>query len=82
MKMSSFPAQRLGLKSKGLILDNYDADIVVFDLPKVNVPATKSNPRQLSEGIEHVIVNGSFVIKDSIHTGNLPGKSLRRGKDS
>lgn len=82
MKMSSFPAQRLGLKSKGLILDDYDADIVVFDLPKVNVPATKSNPRQLSEGIEHVIVNGSFVIKDSIHTGNLPGKSLRRGKDS
>jgi N-acyl-D-amino-acid deacylase len=82
MKMSSFPAQRLGLKNKGLILDNYDADVIVFDLPNVHVPATKSNPRQLSEGIEQVIVNGQFVIKDSIHTGNLPGKAIRRGKDS
>ena len=45
--MSSYPAQRLGLKNKGLILDNYDADVIVFDLPKVNVPATKANPRQL-----------------------------------
>ena len=80
--MSSFPAQRLGLKSKGLILDNYDADIIVFDLPKVNVPTTKANPRQLSEGIEQVIVNGQFVIKDNIHTGNLPGKAVRRGRDS
>jgi N-acyl-D-aspartate/D-glutamate deacylase len=70
------------LKNKGLILDNYDADVIVFDLPNVHVPATKSNPRQLSEGIEQVIVNGQFVIKDSIHTGNLPGKAIRRGKDS
>ncbi len=81
-KMSSFPAQRLGLKSKGFILDDYDADLVVFDLSEVNVPATKANPRQLSEGIEHVIVNGEFVIKNNIHTGNLPGQAVRRGKDS
>ena len=80
--MSSFPAQRLGLKSKGFILDDYDADLVVFDLSEVNVPATKANPRQLSEGIEHVIVNGEFVIKNNIHTGNLPGQAVRRGKDS
>ena len=29
--MSSFPAQRLGLKNKGLILNNFDADVIVFD---------------------------------------------------
>jgi len=81
-KMSSFPAQRLGLKNKGLILNNFDADVIVFDLPKVNVPATKANPRQLSEGIEQVIVNGQFVIKNSKHTGNLPGRAVRRGRDS
>ena len=80
--MSSFPAQRLGLKNKGLILNNYDADVIVFDLPKVHAPATKANPRQLAEGIEHVIVNGQFVIKDSEHTGNLPGKAIRRCRDS
>ena len=80
--MSSFPAQRLGLHSKGSLIDGYDADVIVFDLPKVHAPATKANPRQLAEGIEHVIVNGQFVIKDSEHTGNLPGKAIRRGRDS
>ena len=81
-KMSSFPAQRLGLHSKGSLIDGYDADVIVFDLPKVHAPATKAKPRQLAEGIEHVIVNGQFVIKDSEHTGNLPGRSVRRGRDS
>ena len=36
----------------------------------------------LSEGIEQVIVNGEFVIKDKLHTGNLPGKAIRRGINS
>ena len=81
-KMTSFPAQRLGLGKKGLLIDGYDADIVVLNLPKVKAPATKNNPRLLSEGIEQVIVNGEFVIKDKLHTGNLPGKAIRRGINS
>ena len=59
-----------------------DADVIVFDLPKVKAPATKNNPKRLSEGIEQVIVNGEFVIKNKKHTGNLPGKSIRRGINS
>ena len=81
-KMTSFPAQRLGLTKKGILIDGYDADVIVFDLPKVKAPATKNNPKKLSEGIEQVIVNGEFVIKDKKHTGNLPGKSIRRGINS
>ena len=80
--MTSFPAQRMGLGKKGLLIDGYDADIVVLNLPKVKAPATKNNPRLLSEGIEQVIVNGEFVIKDKLHTGNLPGKAIRRGINS
>ena len=81
-KMTSFPAQRLGLSKKGLLLDGYDADIVVLNLAEVKAPATKNNPKLLSEGIEQVIVNGEFVIKDGVHTGNLPGKAIRRGINS
>ena len=81
-KMTSFPAQRLGLKNKGSLIDGYDADLIVFDLEKTHAPATKADPKQLAEGIEHVLVNGTFVIKNKEHTGNLPGKAVRRGKDS
>ena len=81
-KMTSFPAQRLGLTKKGILIDGYDADVIVFDLPKVKAPASKNNPKRLSEGIEQVIVNGEFVIKNKKHTGNLPGKSIRRGINS
>ena len=81
-KMTSFPAQRLGLKSKGSLIDGYDADIIVFDLEKTHAPTTKAEPKQLAEGIEHVLVNGKFVIKNKKHTGNLPGQAVRRGKDS
>ena len=81
-KMTSFPAQRLGLSKKGLLLDGYDADIVVLNLAEVKAPATKNNPKLLSEGIEQVIVNGEFVIKNGVHTGNLPGKAIRRGINS
>jgi hypothetical protein len=32
--------------------------------------------------MEQVIVNGEFVIKNKVHTGNLPGKSIKRGINS
>lgn len=34
-------------------------------------------PHRYPAGIEHVVVNGSFVIRDGEHTGSLPGRVLR-----
>ena len=79
-KMTSFPAQRLGLSDRGILRDGMKADIVVFNPDTVNAPATRKQPKQFPLGIPYVIVNGQVVIDNGVHTGALPGRSLRRGR--
>jgi len=78
-KMTSFPAQRLGLPDRGLLIDGYKADIVVFNPKTVKAPGTKSDPKKYPIGIDYVIVNGRIVIDKGINTGVLVGRSLKRG---
>ena len=80
--MTSFPAQRLGLPDRGLLVEGFKADIVIFDPKTVKAPATKRNPKQFPIGIDYVIVNGRVVIDNGENTGALPGRSLRRGRTS
>lgn len=81
-KMTSFPAQRLGLPDRGLLRDGFKADIVIFDPNTVKAMATKDDPKQYPVGIEYVIVNGRVVIDVGKNTGELPGRALRRGHAS
>ena len=76
-KMTSFPAQRLGLQDRGVLRDGMKADITVFDAASVKAPATRTDPKQFPIGIEHVIVNGTIVIDGGNHTGALPGRAIR-----
>ena len=76
-KMTSMPAQRLGLKDRGILRDGMKADIVIFDPGTVAAKATFDDPKQYPEGIDYVIVNGMVVIDDGVHTGALPGRALR-----
>ena len=78
-KMTSFPAQRLGLPDRGLLRDGFKADIVIFDPDTVKTHATKTDPKHYPIGIEYVIVNGQVVIDRGENTGVLPGRALRRG---
>ncbi len=80
-KMTSAPAARLGLRDRGLLRDGYAADVVVFDPARVRSNATVDEPRQFPDGIEHVIVNGELVVDGGRHTGALPGRALRHGRD-
>ena len=79
-KMTSFPAQRMGIPDRGLLIDGMRADIVVFDPKTVKAPATKLHPKQFPVGIDYVIVNGQVVVRESEHTGALPGRGIRRGR--
>ena len=79
-KMTSFPAQRLGLPDRGLLRDGFKADIVVFNPDTVKTHATRENPKQYPIGIDYVIVNGKVVIDQGENTGALPGRGLRRGR--
>nr|PZN03884.1 MAG: hypothetical protein DIU66_06305 [Bacillota bacterium] len=57
------------------------ADITIFDKDNIIDVATFDNPHQYPKGIEYVIVNGKIVIYKGEHTGQLPGKVLKRNVD-
>lgn len=75
-KMTGLPARRLGLTDRGVIREGAKADLVVLDPRRVADHATYEDPHRYPSGIEHVLVNGRFVIKDGEHTGSLPGRVL------
>lgn len=76
-KMTGLPARRLGLRDRGEVRPGARADLVVLDPRRVADQATYEDPHRYPVGIEHVLVNGRFVIKDGEHTGSLPGRVLR-----
>ena len=77
-KMTSCPAQLLRLKDRGLVLEGMKADIVIFNPKTITDKSTYENPNQYAEGVEHVLVNGKFVIKEGDFTDKLPGAILQR----
>jgi N-acyl-D-amino-acid deacylase len=77
-KMTSKPAQKIGLKGRGFLKKGNWADIVIFDQEKIIDKADFTNPYQYSEGINYVIINGKIVVKDGWHTGELAGKVLKK----
>lgn len=76
-KMTGLPARRLGLTDRGVLRVGAKADLVVLDPRQVGDVATFEDPHRYPRGIEHVLVNGRFVIRGGEHTGSLPGKLLR-----
>ena len=76
-KMTSLPAQRLGLTDRGLLRDGQVADVVVFDLDQTAAPASFERPREFAVGMEHVLVSGRPVLSNGVMTGATPGRALR-----
>jgi N-acyl-D-amino-acid deacylase len=76
-KMTSLPAQTLGIRDRGLLKQGMHADITIFDPDKVIDKGTYQDPIQFPEGIEYVIVNGAITVENGVHTGRRAGKVLR-----
>jgi N-acyl-D-aspartate/D-glutamate deacylase len=82
-RMTLMPAQRLeasvpSMRNKGRIKVGADADLVAFDPDRVIDKATFENPAQYSEGIQHVLVNGVFVVREGNFVKDVyPGVGLR-----
>jgi N-acyl-D-amino-acid deacylase len=77
-KMTSLPADQIGLADRGRIARGKRADLVVFDAARVKDTATFDDPHRYPEGIVHVLVNGVPVVESGVHTGARPGRALRR----
>jgi len=80
-KMTSLPAQKLGLRDRGIIREGMWADVVVFNPKTVMDKATYEDSHRYPEGIEYVLVNGEIIIDEKEHTDALPGKSLPISKE-
>lgn len=80
-RMTSGPAQRLGLRRRGLLRPGYYADVTVFDPAAVIDRATYEQPRQYPAGIDYVVVNGQLVVDNGRSTGAAAGRVLRRGRE-
>ena len=78
-KMTGLPAQRLGLSDRGYVKEGLAADLVVFDPDTVIDNATYDDPQRYPDGIPFVLVAGVPVIDHGRHTGERPGRVLRRG---
>jgi N-acyl-D-aspartate/D-glutamate deacylase len=78
-KMTGAPAQKLGLRDRGLVRAGFYADLAVFQADAVRDRATYAQPHQYPQGIPYVIVNGQAVIWEGKHTRARPGKVVVRG---
>jgi len=77
-RLTSFPADNLGLEDRGRLQEGHFADLVVFDPRTIIDNATFAEPHQYATGVEHVLVNGVQVLQDGAHTGATPGRFIRK----
>jgi N-acyl-D-aspartate/D-glutamate deacylase len=76
-RLTSLPAENLGLRGRGQLSSGYFADVVIFDPATITDHATFDDPHQLATGVRDVFVNGRAVLRDGEHTGALPGQVVR-----
>lgn len=77
-KMTSFPAKRFKLGNRGILAEGYKADIVIFNMDRIEDKATYEKPAQYPEGILYVFVDGKLTTKDKKHTSNKCGCLIKR----
>lgn len=77
-KVTYLPAQKLGLKNRGVIARGAYADLVVFDYERIGDTGTWMNPSVAPAGIEKVVVNGLVAYDGMKHLGVKSGRVLRR----
>ena len=77
-RLTSVPAERLGLTDRGVLRAGAAADLVVFDPAAFEERGTTYEPNQIATGMTHVVVNGTVTLRDAALTGERAGQVLRR----
>lgn len=76
-RLTSLPADNLGLRNRGRLAPGFHADVVVFDPATITDHATFDRPHQFATGVSHVLVNGVAVLAGGELTGAKPGRVVR-----
>ena len=77
-KMTSLPAQTMGISDRGTLTVGNKADILVFDPQQVHETATYEDPFQLAKGMNYVIVNGEISLENGELSSQRHGQMLRK----
>lgn len=77
--MTAASAEAFRIRDRGVLEPEAYADLVVFDLERVNDPADFLDPHQYAEGMAYVLVNGRLAVDGSEFTDALAGWVLNRG---
>jgi N-acyl-D-aspartate/D-glutamate deacylase len=89
--MTEEPARLYGIVDRGVVAEGNYADLVVLDPATVashpvamryDLPGGAGRLYAESEGIEHVVVNGSPIVKDGALLPERSGSLLRSGRDT
>jgi N-acyl-D-aspartate/D-glutamate deacylase len=75
-KATAFPAEQFRLTDRGVLARGKFADVVVLDPGRVRERADFGDPHQLSDGVEHVLVNGVHTLAQGKITGQRGGRLL------
>jgi N-acyl-D-amino-acid deacylase len=81
-RMTSLPAQRLGLQDRGIIREGMAADLVIFNPDTIIDRGTYAEPNQYPEGIHYVLVNGKIAVDQGKMTAIRAGKVIRKSPHS
>jgi N-acyl-D-aspartate/D-glutamate deacylase len=76
-KITSLPADWVGLTDRGRVAEGQAADLVIFDPATIADRSTWDQPGRLAVGVRDVIVNGVPVMLNAELTGAAPGRYLR-----
>jgi N-acyl-D-aspartate/D-glutamate deacylase len=76
--MTSLPATVFRIPDRGILRAGAIADVVVFDLARIDDPATFADPHRLGEGMAHVLVNGQPALTGGSFSATLHGRVLAR----
>lgn len=73
-KMTGLSAEHTGIKNRGIVAKGYFADLVLIDPETVKDNANIENPKELSDGIVMVWINGELVYKEKKFQQKYPGQ--------
>jgi len=89
--LTDVPARLYGLRERGRAQEGWHADLVVFDpatvasdeiAMRVDLPGGAARLYAESTGIDHVLVNGTPIVRDGALTTARGGTLLRSGRDT